>query len=639
MSVFESEQIDFEKSLNSQQLKVVTESDGPSLVLAGAGSGKTRVLIYRLAWLIEQGIDPHNIFLVTFTNKAAAEMRHRAESLLNMDLHGLWMGTFHSMGARTLRRHAEELGYTRDFTIIDEEDAVGIIDQAIDDIGLKKQAGLLPKKNLILNIYSLSINSRRSIDDIVFDYYPHLEDTLVHIRRICALYKEKKQQNNVMDFDDLLTNWLRLLKTTPAGALYSEKFRYILVDEYQDTNKVQFEILQILAGHHNNILAVGDDAQSIYSFRAADIKNILQFPECFSNTKIFKLEINYRSSPQIVELANNSILNNKDQFEKTLQAELDDHTKPAMVKAADVYKQAEFINKRIYDLRLREMELKNIAILVRSRYQAMEIEMEMIKNRVPYIIRGGKRFFEQAHIKDVLAYIKSAQNPLDEQAFIRAVCIKNGIGPKGARKIYQLMIRDNVTLEELLKKTGAKQKESVRAFYCTINAIKEKTTPHDMLKVAIEEYHDYCYSSFENYQERMMDLEELLKMAGKYSDPAAFTEALGLYEGFDKPSHEVREQDHLIISTIHQAKGLEWDIVFVPGMSDIDFPHQRCLETRAKLEEERRLFYVAVTRAKKQLYLLYPEIKYTHNRGAMFSGPSMFIEELPSDLYEKIKAF
>ena len=629
--------IDFKNELNEQQLKVVTEADGPSLVLAGAGSGKTRVLIYRLAYLIKKGVKPENILLVTFTNKAASEMRSRAENLLNTELYDLWMGTFHSMGAKILRYEAEHLDYSPDYTIIDQEDAIKLIDESMDDLGLKKQAKFLPKKNLILSIHSLAINSKRSVDDIIFDYYPHLEDVLVHVRRICTLYKQKKLENNVMDFDDLLINWLRIMKKNNIGPNYAKKFEHILVDEYQDTNKVQFEILQLLSKGHGNILAVGDDAQSIYSFRAAEIKNILEFPQQFNDSKIFKLETNYRSSPQIVNLANHSILNNKDQFEKELTSKQNNHSKPILVKISDTYKQAQFVTQQIRDYTAQSVPLKNIAVLVRSRFQAMELEMEMLRNKIPYVVRGGKRFFEQAHIKDVLAFMKITQNSLDEIAFKRALCLKDGIGQKGAQKIFKMIIKEKLTIEDVIKEVTARQKDGVRAFCYTITAMKEKTAPAEMLRIAVEEYHDYCYTSFDNFEERMLDLDELIKMASKYKTLSNFTEALGLYEGFDSGRRDNVNNDLLVISTIHQSKGLEWDIVFILGLSELEFPHPRCLESRAKLEEERRLFYVAITRTKKDLYMIYPELKYTHNRGTLFARPSMFIEELPELLYEKIK--
>lgn len=628
--------IDFKNSLNEQQYQVVTEADGPSLVLAGAGSGKTRVLIYRLAYLIEQGISPENILLVTFTNKAAKEMKDRAEGLLKTDLYNLWMGTFHSIGARILRREAEHIGYSPDFTILDQEDAIELIDEAMDELGLKKQAKFLPKKNLILSIHSHAVNSQKSIDDTIFDQYPQLEEFLVHIRRISQLYKKKKKENNVMDFDDLLLNWLKILEDEAILQNYGNQFKYILVDEYQDTNKVQFGIIKKLAKLHNNILAVGDDAQSIYSFRAAEIKNILEFPEQFEDSKIFKLETNYRSSPQIVNLANHSIINNKDQFNKELQAIQDSHIKPILVKASDTYKQARFVTKKIRDYQSLGIPINDIAVLVRSRFQAMELEMEMLKHKIPYVIRGGKRFFEQAHIKDALSYMKIIQNPLDELAFKRALCLKPGIGKKGAQKLWTQLIKERKSFDDVYKKATKKQKEGFKEFYNTIVRIKEKTAPADMLRAIIEDYNDYCYTSFDNYNDRMMDLDELIKMADKYDSITAFTEALGLYEGFDSGNKD-NNQDALVISTIHQAKGLEWDVVFVLGLNEMEFPHPRCLESRSKLEEERRLFYVAITRTRKDLYMIYPELKYTRYQGPMFAQPSMFLIELPSGLYEKLK--
>ncbi|UCG35852.1 MAG: ATP-dependent helicase [Candidatus Omnitrophota bacterium] len=380
--------IDYAKNLNHQQLKVVQEAQGPCLVLAGAGSGKTRVLIYRLAYLLEKGIHPQNILLATFTNKAAQEMINRAEVLLKSTLSGLWAGTFHHIGNITLRKEAHLLDYSPNFTIVDKEDAKDLIDDCVEELGYSQKGKLFPKKNIISDVLSLALNSQRQIEEIITEFFPQLEEFRVSIKKVTEHYARKKKEANIMDFDDLLINWLTLLENPQVREKYSRLFQYILVDEYQDTNRLQFEILKRLSLVHKNILVVGDDAQSIYSFRGAEIHNLLDFPHTFEGAKVFKLEINYRSSPQILNLANDIIKHNVNQFPKELEAIKPDADMPLIVKTKDVYQQAKFVAQRILELHREGIPLQEMAVLFRSRFQALELEMELLKRNIPYIIRG-----------------------------------------------------------------------------------------------------------------------------------------------------------------------------------------------------------------------------------------------------------
>ena len=434
--------INYEENLNCQQLKVVKEGDGAALVLAGAGSGKTRVLIYRLAYLLQKGIPPENILLVTFTNKAAKEMISRAETVLKSALKGLWAGTFHHVGNMLLRKEASLIGYSPSFAIIDKEDSKDLLEDCIEELGFTKQGKLFPKKDIISNIYSVSVNSLKSIDSVIKESYPHTEEYLLPIKSVLRRYEEKKKQSNTMDFNDLLKYWLKILTIEEICKKYSENFKYILVDEYQDTNRIQFEILKRLSSCNKNILVVGDDAQSIYSFRGADINNLLNFPKTFEGAKIYKLEINYRSSPQILSLTNNIIGHNLHQFPKTLKSVKSDAEKPMAVQAKDVYMQAKFVTQRTLEMVNEGIPLKEIAVLFRSHFQALELEIELMKRNIPYIMRGGVRFFEQAHIKDVLAYLKIINNPDDELSFKRAVSLYKGIGRSYATKIWKMFIQE-----------------------------------------------------------------------------------------------------------------------------------------------------------------------------------------------------
>lgn len=634
---FNHPKINYEENLNPQQLVVVKDATGPSLVLAGAGSGKTRVLIYRLAYLLEQGIPAQNILLVTFTNKASREMTNRAEGLLQSQLSGLWAGTFHHIGNILLRKEANFLGYRSNFTIADRDDAKSLVDDCLDGLGISKQEKFFPKPEVMLNILSLAVNSLKPIREIIATFYPQLEEFTYSIEKVMTFYEKKKKEANVMDFDDLLSNWLKILKNDAICEKYSPLFKYILVDEYQDTNRLQFEILKLLSRHHNNILAVGDDAQSIYSFRAAEINNILDFSKHFTGAKIFKLEINYRSSPQILNLANAIIKNNKNQFPKSLTAMRQDADLPAVIMTKDVYEQAKFITQKILEFNREGFPLKNIAVLFRSRFQALELEMELLKRGTPYIIRGGIRFLEQAHIKDVLSYLKITMNPFDEISFKRAVSLHKSIGRTFAYKIWEKFAAKN-NFNDIAKDLPKKQQNSFIEFSKILTALKETSKPIDALKKVLEFYQNYCYVSFDNSDERIADLEELEKMAASFTTIEEFINSFsGLedFKGEEQPSTSNLQNDYLVLSTIHQAKGLEWNMVFLIGFSDYEFPHPKNLANPKMLEEERRLFYVAATRAKASLYITYPQTKYTFKNGLIVSRASPFLYELNNDLYEE----
>ncbi len=629
--------INYQDNLNPEQLKVVYEADGPSLVLAGAGSGKTRVLIYRLAYLYEKGCNVRNILLVTFTNKAAQEMINRAERLLRMSLKGLWAGTFHHVGNLILRNESHLLGYSSNFSIIDKEDAKDLIDDCIEELGYKKSTKLFPKKELISNIWSLAINSFKDIEEIIIKNYPHIEEFIPDIKRILHRYTEKKKNANIMDFGDLLLNWLKILKIDIIGQKYAKLFHYILVDEYQDTNRLQFEILKIISSYHKNILVVGDDAQSIYSFRAADINNILDFPKVFKGTKIFKLRTNYRSTPQILNLANEIIKHNKKQFPKKLKAIKKDDETPVVVKTKDVYQQAQFVAQRLVELNYQGIPLNHMAVLFRSRFQVLELEVELLKRNIPYFVRGGVRFFEQTHIKDILSYLKTIINPKDELSFKRALSLHRGIGRRFAHHIWEDLRIKRKNIQEIIKNLPKKQKKGFQEFTDIIQTIKEIKPPEAAIREILKTYRDYCYVTFDNPQDRISDLEELAKMARSFPNIKRFVLELSSYEDFKGETYfSYRDKSQiLVLTTIHQAKGLEWEVVFLIGFSDYEFPHPKSLNSPELLEEERRLFYVATTRTRSLLYITYPQNKYTFKNGLIISRASMFLYELPQNSYQE----
>jgi DNA helicase-2/ATP-dependent DNA helicase PcrA len=638
--------IDFKGNLNEQQFEVVTGAEGPCLVLAGAGSGKTRTLIYRLAYLLERGVSPKNILLMTFTNKAAREMKDRAEMLLRYKPKGGWSGTFHHIGNRTLRMYAEHIGYKRDFGILDEHDSKDLIKSCMGKQKDKVRDERFPKPSVVQSIISFSVNTKKSIEEVLEEKYPYFSIFLRDIEYIKKIYDEKKKQSNNMDYDDLLVKWKLLLETVPAARRkFTDQFLYILVDEYQDTNFLQADIIDILAERHRNVLVVGDDAQSIYSFRGARVDNILQFPERFKDARIFKLETNYRSTPEILGLANDSLKNNEKQFYKELKAVNESLEKPALVEVKDLYAQASFIAQRILEMREEGLELKDIAVLFRAHYQSAELQMELVKRNIPYIVRGGIRFFEQAHIKDVLSYMKIVVNPTDEISWMRALTLCPGIGPGYATKIFEIFRKGNKDLESFLKSDlsgsiGKKAKSGYNRFLRIMRAITGKAgseVPGEMINLILEAgYENHILASYENAKDRVDDIHELVNFSHDYKSLQDFLSDITLRENFrgETVLGEREEDECLVISTIHQAKGLEWDAVMIIGLCEGQFPHPKALRESFEIEEERRLFYVAGTRARKYLYLIHPATRYDYQMGTVVSRRSRFLEELDSGDYE-----
>jgi len=638
--------VNYKEDLNPEQFEVVTNSGGPALVLAGAGSGKTRTLIYRVAYLLEKGIPPENILLVTFTNKAARNMQDTLEMLLRAKPRGLWSGTFHHIGNRSLRLFAKDLGYKRDFGILDEEDSLDLIKVCLKNMKIKTNEERFPHPKVLRSIISLSVNSNKSLEEVLEERHPYFLRFCDPIEKIEREYEAKKKSSSNMDYDDLLKKWLWLLRNVKqAKERFGRQFRYILVDEYQDTNVLQSDIIRELSSFHRNVLVVGDDAQSIYSFRGAEVSNILKFPGEYPDAKIFKLEQNYRSSPEILELANDSIAHNKDQFPKHLRAVKGNGARPVLAEVSDLYAQAEFVAQRVLELGDEGVGLNDIAVLFRAHYQSAELEMELTKRNIPFIVRGGIRFFEQAHIKDVLAHVKILVNPFDEIAWMRALSIQPGIGPAYAGRIF-----DEFSLNGDIKKVVEKKfadgfpervKRGLINFKKIMRAIIAKDAtkkPDDVIAKIIDEgYADYAMQHFDNAKDRIEDLRELVNFAHRYKNTRTLLHDITLRESFkgETVDGEREPEEHLVLSTIHQAKGLEWKAVFIIGLCDGQFPHPKTKEKPGELEEERRLFYVASTRTEKELYLLHPITRYDYQMGTVISRKSLFLEELDKALYDR----
>ncbi len=633
--------IDYKAALNEEQLRVVTSQESKSLVLAGAGSGKTRTLVFRVLYLLESGVKPENILLVTFTNKAAKEMMTRIKSMLGAQPKKLFGGTFHHIGNRLLRMYGNNIGIKSNFVILDSEDSKTMIKHCINEIHPASDK-YFPKPNLIAAICSLSINLNKPIEQLINDRYRSLDAAYVPIiSRIASRYREKKQLANALDYDDLLLKWKELLENSPeVREKLRLKFRYILVDEYQDTNFIQNAIINLLSSKETSVLAVGDDSQSIYNFRGADVNNILNFPKLFPEAKIYKLETNYRSTPEILALANESIKNNSSQFSKSLKAVKESSKKPVLAPVTDLDQQADFVNQRILDLQREGMNLSDMAVLFRSHFQSLEMEMGFNKRNIPYEMRGGMRFFEQAHIKDAVAYLRIKDNPEDELSWFRILTLQPSIGPASAAKIFEAL-RSLNGLKAMAQAELGFLSPKIRVSWQKLSAtlVKIDYYGEDQSAEVVREvlnsgYQSYLKNQFENSEDRIEDLRQLAEFASTYDSLSRLLSDIALSEGFKGGVVEGEESaptEAVTLSTIHQAKGLEWKVVFVIGLSEGQFPHARSYESDYEMQEERRLFYVATTRAMDSLYLSYPMI----GRGDVFARPSQFIQELPLALYDK----
>ena len=632
--------VDYQRDLNPEQYAAVMHGSGPSLVLAGAGTGKTRVVTYRVARLIETGIPAENILLLTFTNKAAREMLRRVESLIGMNIRGLFGGTFHHVANLLLRQHCILIGYRQGFSLLDREDAKELFDACIADVYRKET--ILPKGSVLAEIFSLSRNTDMPLERVVLQRFPHFINVVEEIIELTDRYTKKKLQLNLLDFDDLLHGWKKLFDEHPnIREYYSIKFRHVLVDEYQDTNRLQAEIVDITAGPAGNLMVVGDDAQSIYSFRGADFENILKFPEKHQGTAIYKLTTNYRSTPQILHLANSSISHNRRQFHKDLHAVLNSGELPCMVALKDVFEQAEFVASVVTDLNADGRSFDEIAVLYRSHFQSMELQMEFQRKGIPFDVRSGLTFFEQAHVKDMLSFLKILSNPHDEISWKRVMKLVPGIGNITAGKIWACISNEASPVEAVFDAYKIVPKKATAAFSLFLEMLsvlkheRYRSEPSAAIAYVMGHgYEDHLHATYPNAEMRADDITQMMKFARRYDSLETFLSEMTLQglseaaEGADDPEGRV------ILSTVHQAKGLEWGCVFMIGLNDGKFPSAKSLKNDDE-EEERRLFYVGVTRAKESLYLCYP-VTADDWQAMGIARPSRFIKELPDDCFEEM---
>ncbi|MDQ8207676.1 ATP-dependent helicase [Coraliomargarita sp. SDUM461003] len=644
--------IDFKAELNDEQYAAVTSEPGPALVLAGAGSGKTRTLTYRVAYLLHQGVQPYEILLLTFTNKASREMLERVEELTGINGRQLWGGTFHSIAQRILRVHGDLVGLQRNYTILDQGEAEAILKnviQTLDSKFIKTKNN--PKPKVVADMISYARNTCREPREEADERYPFLDGMADKVDKFYKAYKQAKLDQQVVDYDDLLEYFLKLLREqTEIREQYQARFKHILVDEFQDTNRLQSDIVDQLAGHHQ-VMAVGDDAQCIYTWRGADFDNIMQFEERHPGAEIHKIETNYRSSPEILGFANAVLASQPSGlgFSKELRAIKPSRERPYFVPVMDTRGQAKFIIERIEGLVDEGRNLSDIAILYRAHFQAMDLQMELTRLNIDYQITSGVRFFEQAHIKDFTAQLRFASNPADVSAFARFTCLLPKVGPKTAERIHKFTRERAAKLEknfcdvlvspEVLKKVPADAKEEWPSLAETIREVSAALTeraPEEIIQLALDGwYSSYIREIYPNWTDRADDLQSLVSFANRFETMEELLAQLVLLASESNERSPEEQQNCLRLTTIHQAKGLEFPVVFVIGLADGTFPLKRTIDA-GDLEEERRLFYVAVTRAEEELYMSYPMLNNQGNQ-VMRLNPSRFIQEIDPSRYETLR--
>ncbi len=646
--------IDFRAELNDEQFAAVTAPPGPLLVLAGAGSGKTRTLTYRVAYLLSRGVRASEILLLTFTNKASKEMLHRVQDLTGVEPGRFWGGTFHSIGNRALRIYGDAIGLPKNFTILDADESESLLKQTVeneDKLFFKDKTN--PRPGPLFNVISLSRNTQTAIGETVEEHFPQYSEIKHMLPAFAAAYAERKRAQDVLDYDDLLELWLKLLREVPSVAEYfATRFRHVLVDEYQDTNTIQSQLIDALAPHHR-VMAVGDDAQCIYSWRGADFENLMTFENRHPGTVIHRIETNYRSTPQILQLAN-GVLDAQPKgrhFDKELRASRRNSHKPFVIQAIDDREQADFILKRTRSLIDDDgVDPGEIAILYRSHFHALEIQLAFSRAGIPYQITSGVKFFERQHVKDLVAFVQFIANPRNESAWQRIAVLLPKVGEKGAKKIYdaaydhaRMMQRDFVdalATDDVKTKVAKDAKVEWPSFCATLKEISEAMRsgrPDVVVSTAIDGwYGDYMKGEYADYVDRLEELKALIGFAARFDDMAEMLSQISLMNGETSERHVDVPPDTVKLTTVHQSKGLEFDVVFVIGVADGMFPGRRSIEN-GDVEEERRLFYVAVTRAKNELYISYPKVATRAGPGGMMLTPSRFITELNPDLYEPLR--
>lgn len=630
--------IDYSQHTNPEQYSAITVPEGPVLVIAGAGSGKTRTIVYRVAWLIDGGVDPHSILLLTFTRKAAMEMLNRASSLLDGRASMVFGGTFHSVGHSLLRKYAESIQLDRSFSIMDQRDILDAIEQSRKNItppvsDLKS----FPKAKTIYEILSRSVGASRDIETVVKDRYPHFEEYVPEIIKISDGYYDIKVKNNLLDYDDLLTQSVRLLEgNEELRRRISSNWQYLLVDEYQDTNRLQARMVRLIASDHNNVMAVGDDSQSIYSFRGANFQNIIEFPNIFPGTRVIKLEENYRSTQPILNVTNQIIDHASFGYRKRLFTRQNSGPLPFLIRPGSEQDQSRIVARLILDSVKYGGNLNDIAVLFRAGFHSFELEAELARNSIPFAKYGGFKFVESQHIKDALAYLKVANNPRDLVSWIRLLKMIPGVGDKTALKISRGIADDySASNLETLSRKNKKQHEQLSQLFDIFSQLRNaESSLLDKLELVIRSYLPYLQTHFDNFPKRLKDLEQLASMTGSYSTLSEFLAEVALEPPDADHSEFVDSSQRVTLSTIHSAKGLEWETVVIIWATEGRIPSPMAFNSPDDLEEERRLIYVATTRAKRNLVIIAPQNIYDRRLGTVPTALSRFFDQVNPDSFQ-----
>jgi len=631
--------INYQEELNPSQFEAASSVNGCYLIIAGAGTGKTRTLVYRVARLIELGHDPNSILLLTFTRKAANEMMKRASMLLDDRCSKIRGGTFHSFANLTLRKYAKVIGLNSSFTILDQGDSADVINLIRSQDGFITKEKRFPNKQTLNKVFSLSVNTGKKVEEIIENDYPHFLPLLDKILEIKKIFTEYKRRNNLLDYDDLLV-YLRefLFKGGPAVKALLAEIKFVMVDEYQDTNHLQSEIVKGLSQYSKNVMVVGDDSQAIYSFRGADFHNIMQFPKLFDNVKIIKLEENYRSHQSILDFANRINDAAVEKYKKDLYSRRGSGTLPNIVAASTENLQSKFIVEKILDLREEGVPLKDIAVLFRSSFFSFDLELELAKANVPFQKFGGMKFVETAHVKDIMAFLRIAINPKDVISWYRVLLLHEGVGPKTAQRILDELATARITIKaEPDNQPEFKHHKLSPLFYLLYELQKKKYTPSEMVQRVYDYYWDLFKANYDDWNKRKKDLEIFQNIVENYTSVDTLLSDMAIepiIESVVDVDATDKEEEYVTLSTIHSAKGLEWHSVFIIHAVEGYFPSKRSIESLETLEEERRLMYVASTRAKNNLFITYPMNLYDREAGITLSKPSRFISDITPDLAE-----
>jgi len=631
--------IPFADVLNEPQLEAVAHNDGPLLVIAGAGSGKTRTLTYRVARMVQDGIPPVSILLLTFTRRASFEMLRRASDLLDHRCEQVSGGTFHSFANAVLRRYASYLGMNNAFTIIDRADMEHLISILKKESGAGAKDRTFPKNRTLASIFSACVNKVLTVDDILFENYPHMHMHMETIASLHSDYQKYKHEHSLLDYDDLLIYLCRLLEDVESvRERVASTYQYIMVDEYQDTNQIQANILYLLTRQHQNIMVVGDDSQSIYAFRGAAVENILSFPDQYANTTIIRLEQNYRSVQPVLTFANAIIDNAVHKYTKTLFSTKTGEAPPILVRTASENSQSRFVLDKIKELSLQGIRLNQIAVLFRAGFHSFDLEIELSREAIPFVKVGGFKFMDSAHIKDVLSYLKVGYNSEDTISWYRILQLLDRVGPKSARDVFQAIQEQGRGAQGL---SAVKVPDRIAKQVIELAELFSNLHPDDMSVATLGEtvlayYLPILKKKYDDHPKRARDLEQLVSIMERYNDLESFLTDMAI----EPPTTAVDEtfsatlphDQRLTLSTIHSAKGLEWHTVFIIWALDGRFPSAQAINKSDDLEEELRLLYVAATRAEQNLFITYPGHLFDRISGSFLNRPCRFLDPISSDI-------